>query len=133
MDYYWILIVVLFLVPAFSGTNTWAPFQSKQVKEICQNMSKSERQTAIKRGALCGALLGIVPGAIGLILGAIIFRSALIGVIACLILFPLIALIFYKIWLPHVIESNQEQLASTEWAKSQGIRAEEIKLYSWQK
>ena len=40
---------------------------SEQVKEICTHMTKTERKAAIKRGALWGILIGIVPGMIALI------------------------------------------------------------------
>ena len=132
MYYYWIPIAILFLVAIFSDTGTWSPFQSEQVKEICQNMAKSEHRAAVKRGALCGALIGIIPGATGLILGVLFFQSATAAVTGCILIFPLIALVLRKKWLPHVIKSQQRFLASTEWAKSQGVKAEDIQLYSWQ-
>ena len=133
MYYYWIPIAILFVVAIFSDTNTWSPFQSDQVKQICQNMTKLERHVAVKRSALFGALLGIVPGVTGLILGVLFLKSAIVAVIGCLLVFPLIALFLRKKWLPHVIKSQQQFLASTEWGKYQGIKAEEIKVYSWQK
>ena len=133
MYYYWIPITVLFIVAIFSDTNTWSPFQSDQVKEICQNMAKSERQAAVKRSALFGAVIGIVPGVVGLILGILFFRSATVAVTGCGLIFPIIAIVLRKKWLPSLIKSHQQFFASTEWAKSQGIKAEEIKVYSWQK
>jgi hypothetical protein len=133
MYYYWIPIAILFLAAILSDTNTWSPFQSDQVKEICQNMTKLERQAAVKRSALFGALLGIVPAVTGLILGVLFFQYATAAVMGCILVFPLVALVIWKKWLPHVVESQQQFLASTEWAKSQGIKAEEIKIYSWQK
>ena len=133
MYYYWIPIAILFLVAISSDTNTWSPFQSDQVKEICQHMTKTERRVAVKRGAQWGALIGIVPAATGLILGVLFFQSATVAVTGCILIFPLIALVLWKKWLPHVIKSQQRFLASTEWAKSQGVKAEDIQLYSWQK
>lgn len=133
MYYYWIPIAILFVVAIFSDTNTWSPFQSEQVKKICQNMTKLERQLAVKRSALFGALLGLVPGVTGLILGMLFFKSAIVAVMGCILVLPLIALVLGKKWLPYVIKSQQQFLASTEWAKNQGIKAEEIKIYSWQK
>jgi hypothetical protein len=133
MYYYWIPIAILFLVAIFSDTNTWSPFQSDQVKEICKHMTKAERQKAVKRGALWGILIGIVPGMTALILGIVVFRSAMVFVTACFLIFPLFALVLYKKWLPNVVRSQQNFLASTEWAKSQDLKAEDIQLYNWQK
>jgi len=133
MYHYWIPIAILFLVAIGSDTNTWSPFQSDQVKEICSHMTKPERRAAVKRGALWGLLIGLVPGMTALILGIVVFRSALVVVTVCLLLFPLIALVLHKKWLPHVVRSQQDFLASTEWAQSQGIKADDIRLYNWQK
>ncbi len=130
--YYWIPIVILFLVAIFGDTSTWSPFQSDQVKAICAHMTKTERRAAVKRGAFWGILIGMVPGTIALILGAVVFRSAVAVVTVCFLIFPLIALVLFKKWLPNVVKSQQDFLASTEWARSQGIKAADIRLYSWQ-
>jgi ABC-type branched-subunit amino acid transport system permease subunit len=131
MYYYWIPVAILFLAAIFSDTSTWSPFQSDQVKQICAHMTKTERRAAVRRAALWGLLMGIVPGMIGLILGVVVFRSALIVVTVCYLIFPLIALVLCRS--PNVVKSQQNFLASTEWARSQGIKAEDIHLYSWQR
>lgn len=133
MYYHWIPIAILFLVALLGDTNIWSPFQSDQVREICTHMTRTERRAAIKKGAVCGLLIAIVPGMIGLILGVVVFRSALVVVTVCFLIFPLIALVLWKKWLPYIVRSQQCFLASTEWAKSQGIKAEDIQLYKWQK
>jgi len=131
MYYYWIPIAILFLVAIFSDINTWSPFQSDQVKEICSHMTKAERRAAVKRGALWGILIGVVPGVTALILGVVVFQSAMVVVTVCFLIFPFIALVLYKKWAPNMVKSQQNFLASTEWAKSQGIKADDIQLYKW--
>ena len=131
MFYYWIPVAILLLAAVFSDTNTWSPFQSGQVKEICAHMTSAESRAAAGRGALWGVLIGVVPAAIALVLGFAVFRSALVVVIICLLTLPLIALVLSKKWFPNVVKSQQDFLASTEWARSQGIRAEDIQLYKW--
>jgi hypothetical protein len=133
MYYYWIPVALLFLAVIFSGTNTWSPFQSDQVKQICAHMTETERRTAVKRGALWGFLMGIVPGMIALILGVVVFQSAVVVVTVCFLIFPVIALVLHRYWLPSVVRSQQNFLASTEWAQSQGIKAGDIRLYTWQR
>jgi len=133
MYYYWIPVAILFFGAIFSGANTWSPFQSDQVKEICAHMTKAERWAAMRRGALAGLLIGLVPGMIALVLGAVVFRSAVVVVTVCFLIIPLIALAHYGKWLSNVAKSQQDFLASTEWAKSQGIKAEDIRLYTWQR
>ena len=129
MYYYWIPIALLLLVAVFSSRNTRSPFASDQVKAICAHMTKAEYRAAVKRDALWGLLIGIVPGLVGLTLGAVVFRSLLVGVTISFLAFPAIALVLYRKWLPIVIKSQQNFLASTEWARGQGIKAGDIHLY----
>ncbi|MEN6578208.1 MAG: hypothetical protein ABFD90_17820 [Phycisphaerales bacterium] len=134
MYYYWIPIAILFLVAIFSDSNTtWSPFQSDQVKEICSHMTQTERRAAIKRGVLWGLLIGVIVGMIELVLGVVVFRSATVVAAICFVLLPLSALVLRGKWLPRVVKSQQNFLASTEWARSQGIKAGDIRLYSWQR
>jgi hypothetical protein len=133
MYYYWIPAAILFLGVLFTGANTWSPFQSDQVRQICAHMTKAERRAAIRRAALWGALIGIVPGMIALLLGTVVLQSAVAAVTVCFLILPLAALVLSRKWLPHVVKSQQNFLASTEWAKSQGIQAEDIRLYNWQR
>ena len=132
MIYFLAPLAVLFIVAACGSASTWSPFQSQQVKEICSHMTKAERATAMKRGGFWGLLIGIIPGAIGLILGPLILSSALLGVTLCALLFPLVALALWKKWLPYVKESQLSFFASTEFATKQGIEAEDIQLFNWQ-
>ena len=80
MFYYWIPVAILLLAAVFSDTNTWSPFQSDQVKEICAHMTRAEHRAAAKRGALWGVLIGVIPATIALVLGIVVFRSALVVV-----------------------------------------------------
>jgi hypothetical protein len=130
MDYYWIPIAILFFVAVF-GANTGSPFQSRQAKDICTHMTRAERTAAIKRGALWGLLVGM-PAVIGLILGPVVLKSALLGVTLCALLLPLLAVVLWKTWFPYVTKSQQSFLASTEWAKSQGLQADDIQVFKWQ-
>jgi len=133
MIYYWIFIIILLVVAILTDTNAWSPLQSEQVKDICSHMTRGERRAAISRGALWGLLIGIIPGSIGLICGPIIFKSALIGVTVCALITPFIAFVLWKKWLPRVHRSQRTFFASTEWARSQGIKADDIRLFYWQK
>jgi ABC-type branched-subunit amino acid transport system permease subunit len=128
---YWIPVALLFFVAVFSSGNTGSPFASDQVKAICAHMTKAERRANIKRGALWGLLIGTVPGIVGLVLGVVVFRSPLVSLTICFLALPAIALVFHRKWLPRVLRSQQNSLASTEWARSQGIKAEDIHPYKW--
>jgi len=133
MDWYWILPVILLLAAASRSSGTWSPFQSEQVKEICAHMTRDERRATAWRGAACGLLIALVFGMTVVLLGMVIWRSALVVVALWLLIFPLAVLLSRKKWWPQVVRSHQRFLASTEWAQSQGIKPEEIRLYTWQK
>ncbi len=133
MYYLLIPIFILFIVSVFCGTNTGSPFQSRQVKEISSHMTKAERIAAIKRGILWGLLIGVVPGLIGLLFGPFVFKSALLGVTVCFSVLPLFAFVLWKKWFPYLYKSQQSFFASSEWSKSQGIEANDIQLFNWQK
>jgi hypothetical protein len=133
MYYYLVPIVICFIIAVFGGGYTESPFATRQLKEISTHMTKAERRAAIIRGFLGGLLFSIIFGAIGLLLGLIIFKSALMGMVFCALLLPLVAFILWKKWFPHLYKSQQSFFASTEWAKSQGIEANDIKLFNFQK
>jgi hypothetical protein len=132
MYYYWITIAILLAIALLSYSHNWSPFQSDQVRQICVHMTKKERGDAVRRGAVAGLLIGLVWAGVGLLLGVTAFKSATAAVALCLLLLPLLTLVFYRKWWPRVIRSQQEFLASTAWAKSQGIQAKDIRLYTWQ-
>ncbi len=67
----------------------------------------------------------------GVILAVVAFRSATVAVTFCFLVLPLVALLLYKKWWPQAVKSQQNFLASTEWARSQGIKADQIHLYKW--
>ncbi len=126
------------IVGSLTATTENSPFKTEQAKEIWQNMTQSERKTANRKywrfSALAGAIIGLVQGIIGLPLGIIIFGYALKGIIFSLLLStPIVPLIMWKIYLPHMAESWRLFFASTEWAISHDIQPEDILLFKWEK
>jgi len=123
---------LFFLILLVSTSNsTWAPFQSKQAKEVCAHMTARERRRAAVRGAIGGLMLGIPIGAIlllGMILGSRLFDSYLAGI---LIIQPVVLILLgILVWKlrPSVDRSTKEFLATTQWSKKQGLKADEINL-----
>lgn len=131
MYYYLMPIAIIFVVAISSDTHTGSPFASRQVNDIYTHMTKAERRAAIKIGGLWGLCLGVIPGAIGFIVGILFFKSALRGMTLCFGLLPLVALVLWKKWFPCISKWQKSFLASTEWAKSEGIEANDIKLFRW--
>lgn len=137
----WMPFIIFFIIAAvgsLTATTNNSPFKTEQAREIWQNMTQSEQKAANRKswrfGALVGAILGIVPGVIGLTVGAALLGSALKGMIVSgLLVPPIIVLIIWKIYLPHMAESWRLFFASTEWARSHDIKPEDIRLYKWEK
>jgi hypothetical protein len=133
MYYYWIPVAILLLAAVFSDACTWSPFRSEQVREICAHMTKTERRVAVRRSAMWGVTIGVIPGLTALVLGAVVFRSAVFAVAVCFLVLPIAALVLSGTWLPALVASQKRFLASTEWAGRQGIQANDIQLYKWKR
>jgi hypothetical protein len=139
--YPWMPIIIIFISSAVLGltaTTNNSPFKTEQAREIWQNMTQSEQKKANRKwlrfSALAGAIIGIVQGIIGLPLGIVIFGYGLKGIIVSLLLSPpIVLLIMWKIYLPHMAESWRLFFASTEWAISHDIKPEDIRLFKWEK
>ncbi len=137
MYYYLIPIAILFTLVTFSYKFSVSPFASQQVKKICANMTKAERTQHNLRGGFGGLVLGIVPAAISFTVVKLFFDSALqglligISVMGVIILTILVITLICKKPLPYITKWQQSFFASTEWAKSEGIEADDIQLFRW--
>ncbi len=86
--------------------STWSPFQSKEIKEICNHMTEAEQQKAVMHGVMYGlwvALTFAIPIAFYFSFG-----------------FPLWALIILVVLhvslIPVFRRSQKKFVYSTEWA-----------------
>jgi len=99
---------------------TWSPFQSKDTRAICAHMTSGEKSAAMRRGALYG-----IWGAISVCapVALVIAHPSLVSL--CLAA-PLVAA--HILCIPLWLRKQREFLCNTEWAKSQGIRPEVLRL-----
>jgi len=128
MDYLiWSFLILLLCL----SHSTWAPFQSDQVKAICAHMTAEERSETISRSTRLGAILGLSIGGclfIGFLLSSRLFDSPLLRLLGMLLpLLILIAIAFWKLK-PITDRSQKEFLASTQWAKNEGLSPNDIVL-----
>lgn len=103
---------------------TWSPFQSEDTQRICRHMTAEEKEIAEKRGGMYGiwvALTFAIP--VGMAVG---FRETTAVVIAAAIL-AAIHIGFIPFWL----RSQRQFLCNTQWAREQGMSAEELRLFGW--
>ena len=104
--------------PQPADRRTLYPSQSQQVREICAHMTEAERREWTLRGALFGvwnAATFFVPWGIGFFA-----PKPLNWIVAPILL--LVGLAFYPLWR----RIEREFLASTRWARQQGIEPESL-------
>jgi hypothetical protein len=104
--------------PQPADWRTWSRSQSQQVREICSHLTEAERREWALRGALFGiwnAATFFVP------LGIALFTSKPLNWIFAVIVL-LVGLAFYPLWQ----RMTREFLASTSWARQQGIAPESL-------
>ncbi len=93
---------------------TWAPFQSKISKEICEHMTEEEKIELASRSRLYGvwcALTFAMP--IGVVA---VHRTTLTMVIAGILI------VIHIIGIPIWRKKQNKFLYSTQWAKSKGYK-----------
>ena len=106
--------------PQAADWRAWGPFQSRQVREICAHMTEAERRELSLRGALFGiwnAATFFVPWAV-----AFYAPRPLNWALAPIVL--LVGLAFYPLWQ----RIMREFLASTSWARQQGVAPETLRM-----
>ena len=128
MHYFIPIGSLFFAVICFKG-NGASPLASGLVREICEHMTARERKVAALTGALFGLGIALVLCGVGFVLGVFVFESALIGMMFSPLIAPVIVLLLWK----RISKWQRDFLASTAWAKSEGIEADGIDLFCWQK
>ena len=102
---------------------TWSPFQSPEVREICAHMTDAERTKASARGAAYG-FWSAVTFAVPL---AIAFTSRSLGTTVIAAVLVTVHLIRIPIW-----QKKQKQfLCSTAWARERGITPDRLRLFAF--
>jgi len=107
--------------------STWSPFQSPEVREICAQLTPTERARLVddaqQRGRQIGRWIAVPFG----IVAGFSVASWRLG----LLLLPLLAM-YLAVWgLPHLRAMRHrttELLCETEWARSRGYTPEHLRL-----
>jgi hypothetical protein len=100
---------------------TWSPFQSQQVRQICEHLTEQELAVLMQRGSRYGLwVAGTAAIPIGLAVG---FPGSITFVIAGV----LIAIHIARI--PSWLRSQREFLCSTQWAKEHGYDSHALRLF----
>ena len=104
---------------------TWSPFQSQEVKEICEHMLESELQQAIKRSRIYGIWCAFTfagPMAFMIIHG----NKVLLAV-------GLVLIGLHLICFPFWLKSQRRFLCSTQWAKNEGFKPDKLNMFALKK
>ncbi|HEY1050913.1 MAG TPA: hypothetical protein VGE39_14180 [Prosthecobacter sp.] len=102
-------------------SNTWAPFQSLMVREICAHMTAAEKSAAAFRGG-CYGLWVAATLACPVSLAVSTRSPLLLGFAALLVLTHLLCI---PLWL----KMQRQFFCSTAWAREQGITPERLSLF----
>ncbi len=104
-----------------SEWKTWAPFQSRDVHEICAHMTEAEKRAANRRTALYGLWCGVTFAA-PVSVAVVDPTPALLAVAAILIIIHLGCL---RVWL----RWQRRFFCSTSWARDQGLAPGRLRLF----
>jgi len=104
---------------------TWSPFQSTDVRLICDHMTEAERNHLAKRSWLYGAWVAI---SFAMPVGFLITSPSRLT-IAIAVPFIILHLIGVPIWQ----KKQKEFLSSTEWAKTQGYTPDKLRLLRYRR
>ena len=109
---------------------TWSPFQSAVVKQICDRMTDSERFTAMRRTARYGVW---VAGTFALPVSAVVV--AVFGlhsptIIGTIIGIAMALILVHICCIPTWLSAQRRFLCSTQWAHEQGLRPEDLHLFA---
>ena len=102
---------------------TWSPFQSPEVRDICAHMTDAERAKASARGGAYG-VWSAVTCALPLTLA---FTSRSLGAIVVAAVLITIHIICIPIW-----QKQQKRfLCSTDWAREHGITPDRLRTFAF--
>jgi hypothetical protein len=102
-------------------SQTWSPFQSPEVREICAHMTDGEVATALQRAKLYG--LWVFATFAGPLSSLWMTRQpALLGILIAL---PVVHVLCIPWWL----RSQKQFLCSTAWARDKGYSPEQLRLF----
>lgn len=101
----------------------WYPFHSKMGKELCTNLSLSEQRKFNNLAGIYGAVSsGLLAMPVALyVLG----KASLIFLLVMVSLFIIFAYLF--------LQKEKKFFASTEWAKKNNYKKEDIMLFSFKR
>jgi hypothetical protein len=103
--------------------NTWSPFQSSEVRQICAHMTDSEEAEVKRRSESYGVWVAVtlaIPLAF-----AVVARNVIFTLIAAVLITIHVACI--PIWQ----RMQKRFLCSTVWARERGITADRLRMFGF--
>lgn len=100
----------------------WSPFQSREVREICANLTDDELAEFLRRSASVHIVIAMASSV--LLLSAMFYFPGAFYIVVCVVVAILIACT------PTLQKRQKEFLCSTAWATAQGYTPDKLKLLS---
>lgn len=113
-----------------STESTWSPFQSSEVRDICEHLTPGERSQLISDAGWSGRQIAwrfAIP--VGIL--AVLFLYSLQAGFTLLAFFVIYALFFLRPWLRANRQRVRQMLCETEYARMKGYRPHDLKEFSF--
>ena len=126
----WSIFILLIVLLTKKSDLRKSPFQSEQVKEITEHMTDSEATGVLLRSGLIGLFFALLFGPINCLAFFFHTKHAPLLMLQLNLASLTVVVLFIRPWMD---KQAKAFLASTEWAKRQGIQPEEIQLRAFRK
>ena len=104
---------------------TWSPFQSVDVKAICQHITPQEKQTSAVHGAVAGVMIAIFF--VAPLVFFVVWGRGVFGAILAIAIFAYV----WRFGVRRLHRQQKEFLCSTEWARQQGYDPDSLQVRSF--
>jgi len=113
-----------------TAESTWSPFQSSEVRDICEHLTPGERSQlnsdAGGSGRQIAWRLAIPAGIV-----AVLFLFSIRAGFTLLALFVIYALLFLRPWLRENRQRVRQMLCETEYGRMKGYRPDNLRDFSF--
>ena len=121
---------------------TWSPFQSSEVREICENLTSEESHRLAEFAAANGAQLGgrigpaaAISGAMAMMIlvaipGLSTLTRWLLFAGVMLLMGPIVILLNWR-WMRETQQRSRELLCSSRYARERGVTPDQLRLFSF--
>jgi uncharacterized protein YneF (UPF0154 family) len=122
-----VFLVIHYMTRSKPDESQWVgPWASEMVKDICRHLTEEEQLQYRRHAAACGALVGIVAAALIISFDLLVRELSTLAVLRVIVF-----LLIYFAGVYWMTRRYKQFLASTEYARRNGLEANQIDLRFW--